>query len=109
MSKRGLSRRDFLKLSGGIGAGAALSRTFGVPAFIRQMGEPDLSTPEAVGKALQAEGAEVSIHSWGFGGRRFELLEAVGTTITCALSHVALIAREDSVAPAISSLQQTPQ
>jgi len=43
------------------------------------------------------------------GGRRFELLEALGTTITCGLSHVALIRREDSADPAISSLQHTPQ
>ena len=43
------------------------------------------------------------------GGRRFELLEAVGTTITCGLSNVALIPREDSADAAISSLQRSPQ
>jgi spermidine/putrescine transport system ATP-binding protein len=42
------------------------------------------------------------------GGRRFELLEALGTTITCGLSHVSLIPREDSADSAISSLQHTP-
>jgi ABC-type Fe3+/spermidine/putrescine transport system ATPase subunit len=41
------------------------------------------------------------------GGRRFELLEAVGTTITCGLSNVALIPSEDSAHAAISSLQQS--
>ncbi|MEO8396142.1 MAG: hypothetical protein ABI700_24320, partial [Chloroflexota bacterium] len=39
------------------------------------------------------------------GGRRFELLEAVGTTITCGLSNVALIPREESSHSEVSSLQ----
>ena len=70
MSKKGLSRRDFMKLTGGVGAGALIGAksSFGVPAFIRQAGEPDLSTPEAIGKALTAEGAALKIHSWGFSG-----------------------------------------
>jgi ABC-type Fe3+/spermidine/putrescine transport system ATPase subunit len=41
------------------------------------------------------------------GGRRFELLEALGTTITCGLSHVSLIPREESADSAVSSLQHT--
>ncbi len=40
------------------------------------------------------------------GCRRFELLDAVGTSIVCGLSHVALIPREDKPGPVISSLQQ---
>ena len=42
------------------------------------------------------------------GGRRFELLEAVGTTITCGLSNVALIPREETSDSAVSSLQTSP-
>ena len=39
------------------------------------------------------------------GGRRFDLLEAVGTTITCGLSNVALIPREETSDSTVSSLQ----
>jgi hypothetical protein len=39
------------------------------------------------------------------GGRRFELLEAVGKTITCGLSNVALIPREMGSESVVSSLQ----
>lgn len=67
MRKKGLTRRDFLKTAGAVGTGAALS-SFGVPALIAQTGEFDLSDPAQVGKALQAEGAEVVIHSWGYSG-----------------------------------------
>jgi len=75
MSKKGLSRRDFMKLTGGVGAGALIgAKNFGVPAFVRRVGEPDLSTPEAVGKALTAEGAEVKMSSWGFGGLSTSIL-----------------------------------
>lgn len=42
------------------------------------------------------------------GGRRFDLLDSVGKTITCGLSHIALIPRDDGAnAAAISSLQAT--
>src|SRR5712691_9173455 len=69
MSKKGLSRREFLRIAGAASAGAALgSNVFGMPAVIRAQGEPDLSNPAAVGKALTAEGAEVMIKSWGFSG-----------------------------------------
>lgn len=67
MDSKNISRRDFLKAAGLAGAGAALS-SFGVPALVAQTGDFDLSDPAQVGKALEAEGAEVSIHSWGFGG-----------------------------------------
>jgi hypothetical protein len=43
------------------------------------------------------------------GGRRFELLDVVGTTITCGLSNVALISRADHAESAISSLQHSSQ
>ena len=70
MGKKGLSRRDFLKIAGAAGAGAAISGVpkFHAPAFVRQVGDFDLSDPAQVGQALQAEGAEVNIHSWGFSG-----------------------------------------
>jgi spermidine/putrescine-binding protein len=71
MSKKGLTRREFLKISGAAGAGAAIGRfnkSFGVPALVKQVGEFDLSDPAQVGEALTAEGAEVTIHSWGFSG-----------------------------------------
>jgi iron(III) transport system ATP-binding protein len=42
------------------------------------------------------------------GGRRFELLETVGTTITCGLSNIALIARDESEDSAVISSVQTP-
>src|SRR5664279_2890455 len=71
MSKKGLSRRDFLKISGTAAAGAVVgSKTSSLhfPAFVRQVGTPDLTDPAAVGAALTAEGAVVKIHSWGFSG-----------------------------------------
>jgi hypothetical protein len=69
MRKKGLSRREFLRTTGAAGAGAVLgSKSFGVPAFVRQTGEWDLSDPAQVGEALTAEGARVGIHSWGFSG-----------------------------------------
>ncbi len=67
MKDKGLSRRDFLKMSGGVGAGALASK-LDFPAFVRQVGDFDLSDPAQVGQALEAEGARVSIHSWGFSG-----------------------------------------
>jgi hypothetical protein len=41
------------------------------------------------------------------GGQRFKLLEAVGTSITCGLSNIALVPREKvtAQATAVSSLQ----
>jgi len=83
MSKKGLSRRDFLKLTGGVGAGALVgAKSFGVPALIRQAGEPDFTDPAAVGKALQAEGAVVKIHSWGFSGLADSVLPEQFTAYT---------------------------
>ncbi len=41
------------------------------------------------------------------GGQRFDLLDAVGKTITCGLSNIALIQRENSADIAVSSLQQS--
>jgi ABC-type Fe3+/spermidine/putrescine transport system ATPase subunit len=49
------------------------------------------------------KGQTLRIHVGG--GRRFDLLEAVGSTITCGLSNVALIPREENAAHAVSSLQ----
>lgn len=69
MSKKGLSRRQFLKITGAATAGAALgSKLFGAPAVVRALGDPDFTDPAQVGKALTAEGAEVMIKSWGFSG-----------------------------------------
>src|SRR5258708_36587393 len=69
MSKKGLSRREFVRIAGTASAGAAIgSKIFGMPAVIRAQGEFDLSDPAQVGKALTAEGAEVMIKSWGFSG-----------------------------------------
>src|SRR5262245_28042313 len=69
MTKNGLSRRKFLRVTGAAAAGAALGgKLFGVPAYIRAQGEADLSDAAQVGKALTAEGAEVMLKSWGFSG-----------------------------------------
>jgi hypothetical protein len=70
MGNKGLSRREFLKIAGATGAGSALGglSKFHVPAFVRQVGDFDLSNPGQVGEALLAEGAKVVIHSWGFSG-----------------------------------------
>lgn len=67
MDNKGLSRREFLKATGALGAGTALS-SFGIPAVVGQVGDYDLSDPAQVGEALKAEGARVVIHSWGFSG-----------------------------------------
>ena len=67
MQNKGMSRRDFLRISGGASAGALASK-LPMPAFARQVGDFDLTDPAQVGEALAAEGAEVSIHSWGFSG-----------------------------------------
>ena len=73
MGNKGLSRREFLKAAGAIGAGAAMSK-FNVPAFVRQTGDFDLSDPGQVGEALKAEGAHVKMSSWGFGGMSESIL-----------------------------------
>src|SRR5690606_12538073 len=67
MGNKGLSRREFLKVAGATGAGAAMS-SIGIPAVVSQVGDYDLSDPAQVGEALKAEGARVVIHSWGFSG-----------------------------------------
>jgi spermidine/putrescine-binding protein len=71
MRKKGFTRREFLRITGGAGAGAIIgsgAKAFAVPAFVSRIGDADLSDPKQVGDALKAEGAEVSIHSWGFSG-----------------------------------------
>ena len=71
MRKRGLSRREFLRITGAAGAGAIVgssARSFGVPAFVGRIGDADLSDPKQVGEALKAEGAEIMLKSWGFSG-----------------------------------------
>jgi ABC-type Fe3+ transport system substrate-binding protein len=71
MRRRGLSRREFLRITGAAGASAIVSsgaKSFGVPAFVKRIGDADLSDPKQVGEALKAEGAEVMIKSWGFSG-----------------------------------------
>ena len=42
---------------------------------------------------------DIRIHLGG--GRRFELLQSAGTTISCALSHIALIPRDEGEIPAV--------
>ncbi|MBA3872830.1 MAG: extracellular solute-binding protein [Anaerolineae bacterium] len=78
MFKKNLSRREFLRIVGASGAGVvasglankALASNFALPAFVRQVGDLDLSDPAKVGEALKAEGASVKIHTWGFSGLR---------------------------------------
>jgi ABC-type Fe3+ transport system substrate-binding protein len=70
-----LTRRDFLRITG-LTSGALLVAAC-APMMPSGMQAPaadqgpiniDLSDAKAVGKALEAEGAEVSISSWGFSG-----------------------------------------
>ncbi len=76
MSSR-ITRRDLLRL-GTMAGGAALLASCKQPAEPAKPTAPalisnaqpqwDLSDPATVGLALRAEGAEVSISSWGFSG-----------------------------------------
>jgi len=92
MSKKGLSRRDFLRVSAAIGAGALMgNKPFGVPALIRQTGDPDLSDPAKVGEALKAEGGHVQMSSWGFGGLSTSILPNAFAVYTYNLYGVPVI------------------
>jgi ABC-type Fe3+/spermidine/putrescine transport system ATPase subunit len=51
------------------------------------------------------QGQTLRIHVGG--GRRFDLLGAAGTTITCGLSNVALVPRENGASTPISSVQKS--
>jgi ABC-type Fe3+ transport system substrate-binding protein len=70
-----LTRRDFLRMAG-LTSGALVVAacapigpgSSGAPAADSAPTDLDLSDAKAVGKALEAEGAEVSISSWGFSG-----------------------------------------
>src|SRR5688572_29850673 len=88
MNKKGLSRRDFIKLSGAASASAMLSNSFGVPAFVRQVGDPDYSDPAQVATALTAEGATVQMSSWGFGGLSTSVLPEQFAAYTQAMYGV---------------------
>jgi ABC-type Fe3+ transport system substrate-binding protein len=75
MRATNLSRRDFLRMAGatsGLLLVAACTPVApgeaGVPAADQAPIDLDLSDAQAVGRALEAEGAEVSVSSWGFSG-----------------------------------------
>jgi spermidine/putrescine-binding protein len=76
MNQQRSSRRAFLKAAGASGALAFLAACMpvapgseGAPAAADQpITDLDLTSPQEVGKALEAEGAEVSISSWGWSG-----------------------------------------
>ena len=70
-----VSRREFLRLAGMTGGVTLLAAC--VPAGMQAPApgpaaaappKLSLSDPKEVGKALEAEGAEVSISSWGWSG-----------------------------------------
>jgi ABC-type Fe3+ transport system substrate-binding protein len=74
MEFRKLSRREFLRLAG-LAGGATVVVACAPMVQAPPVGVPgtenvdwDLSDPKSVGLALEAEGAEVSISSWGFSG-----------------------------------------
>lgn len=75
MRATNLSRRDFLRMTG-LTTGALVVAACapvspggsGAPAADQPPTDLDLSDPQAVGRALEAEGAEVSVSSWGFSG-----------------------------------------
>ena len=70
MSDIKLSRRNFLRATAGIAGAAALAAGCkgGAPAVVKSPGDLDLSKPENVKKALEAEGAAVTWTTWGFEG-----------------------------------------
>lgn len=76
MQPKGVSRRTFLRLAGVTGGvtllAACVPAGMQAPAQAPGAAEPaiklNLSDPKEVGKALEAEGAEVSISSWGWSG-----------------------------------------
>jgi hypothetical protein len=108
MSKKGLTRRDFLKISGGAGAGAVLGRSFGVPAFVRQTGDPDFTDPAQVGAALQAEGGHVQMSSWGFGGLSTSILPNAFAVYTYNLYGVPVILDWKGSAEVESGMTELP-
>jgi ABC-type Fe3+ transport system substrate-binding protein len=78
MTSRKLSRRDFLRYTSAVSGISLLAACVSVapggqattPGTQQDAGalELDLSDPQAVGEALEREGAEVSISSWGWSG-----------------------------------------
>lgn len=69
MAEKRINRRDFLKYAAATGAGIALITSCKkAPAVVKQVGEFDLSKPDQVGKALEKEGAECVLWTWGFEG-----------------------------------------
>jgi len=78
MEQKKLSRRGFLTAAGAMGAVTFLAACAPIvpsgvdttaPAAADQTAtDVDYSDPKEVGKALQAEGAEVSLSSWGWSG-----------------------------------------
>jgi len=78
MSNVKLSRRNFLRATAGIAGAAALAAgcKSGAPAVVKTTGEADLSKPENVKKALEAEGAVVNWTTWGFEGLGNQVLPA---------------------------------
>jgi spermidine/putrescine-binding protein len=82
MKARKITRREFLRLAGAMGGVSLLASCAPIPAApapapaapatpaAPQPAAPqwDLTDPKQVGSALEAEGAEVSISSWGFSG-----------------------------------------
>src|SRR6187551_3255069 len=86
------SRRDALRFTGAAGAaalaGGKARSAFAAPAVVHQTGEPDLSDPSKVGEALQQEGAEVVMHTWGFAGLKETVLPEQFAKYTEALYGV---------------------
>ncbi len=77
MEQRKVSRRGFLRMVGAVGALTTLAACAPVtPGSSGQspdaadvaMTDVDFSNPQEVGQALEREGAEVSISSWGWSG-----------------------------------------
>jgi spermidine/putrescine-binding protein len=76
MAKK-LSRRDFLLATAATTASISMMVSCKkAPALVTSLGEFDLTKTDQVRLALEREGAEVQIHTWGFEGLRAEIIPA---------------------------------
>ena len=79
MSGIKMSRRGFLRAATTLAVAATLPtgcKSGSTPTVVSQVGDYDLSKPEQVKKALEAEGATVTWTTWGFEGLSSQVIPA---------------------------------